>query len=154
MPETIPSLRPEIPLVPPRSEFIYEALIDLLPNMDLGDGPLGHRRMVPIIGGVFEGPRLRGKVLPGGADRQLLRKDGVLKLDALYELQTDDGAVITVHNTVTIHTPPDGPRYAFSTIDITAPTGPHDWLNRYAYVGTLHSQAPRPQVLIRVYRLI
>ena len=54
--------------------------------------------MVPITGGTFEGPNIRGTVLAGGADRQLLRGDGVRTLDALYELQTDDGAIFTVRN--------------------------------------------------------
>ena len=104
-------------------------------------------------GGSFEGPRLRGKVLAGGADRQLLRKDGARLLDALYEMQTDDGAIITVHNQVL--TRPDGPGrdYRFSHVTLTAPEGKYAWLNQSVHVGTLHSLRPRPAVLIRVYRL-
>lgn len=148
------SLAPQIPMAPPRTEFIYEAICDLSPTMALGNGPLGERRMVPITGGEFRGPRLRGKVLPGGADRQLVRRDGVRQLNALYELQTEDGAVITVNNHVTVDDPPGGPRYAFSVLDITAPEGPHGWLNKGVYVGTLDSLRPaRAAVLIRVFRL-
>jgi Protein of unknown function (DUF3237) len=142
-----------IPMVLPKTEFVYEAIFDLDPTLMLGQGPLGERRMVPITGGVFEGPRIKGKVLPGGADRQLVRKDGVRMLDALYELQTDDGAVLTIHNKVLIHPRPDGTSYTFSKIDITAPEGPHNWLNQLVFVGTLHSLRPKPQVLIRVYSL-
>jgi Protein of unknown function (DUF3237) len=123
--------------------------------MNLGQGPLAERRIVPIVGGVFEGAKIKGKVLPhGGADRQLIRKDGVRMLDALYELQTDDGAVLTVHNKVTISPRPDGTSYAFSKIDITAPEGKYDWINRLVFVGTLHSLRPLPKVLIRVYSLV
>jgi len=143
----------EIPIVLPRTEFVYEAVFDLEPVMMLGQGPLGERRIVPISGGVFAGPRFKGKVLPGGADRQLVRSDGAHMLNALYELQTDDGAVITVNNRVLIDKRPDGTRYAFSSIDITAPEGPHDWLNHLVFVGTLHGMAPEPKVLIRVYSL-
>jgi hypothetical protein len=143
----------EIPIVLPRTEFVYEAVFDLEPVMMLGQGPLGERRIVPISGGVFAGPRINGKVLPGGADRQLVRADGAHMLNALYELQTDDGAVITVNNRVLIDKRPDGTRYAFSSVDITAPEGPHDWLNHLVFVGTLHSMAPKPKVLIRVYSL-
>jgi Protein of unknown function (DUF3237) len=101
---------------------------------------------------VFEGPRLKGKVLAtGGADRQLIRRDGVRMLDALYELQTDDGAILTVRNRVTIAPYPDGKTYTFSKIDITAPEGAYDWVNRLVFVGTLHSLRPEPKVLIRVY---
>jgi Protein of unknown function (DUF3237) len=147
-------LSPQIPVVLPKTEFIYEAIFDLDPTLEMGQGPLGQRRIVPIKGGVFQGPKLKGKVLPtGGADRQLIRKDGVRMLDALYELQTDDGAILTVHNKVTIAPNPDGTAYSFSKIDITAPEGPHDWINRLVFVGTLHSLRPEPKVLIRVYSL-
>ncbi|UFN47723.1 DUF3237 domain-containing protein [Roseomonas sp. OT10] len=150
-----PPMAGTVPLVLPRTEFVYEAICDLEPTLMLGDSPLGERRMVPISGGSFEGPRIRGKVLPGGADRQLVRKDGVRILNALYELQAEDGAVITVHNRVLVDDPPGQPRYAFSTLEITAPEGPHGWLNRGVYVGTLNSLRPaRAAVLIRVYRVI
>jgi hypothetical protein len=143
----------DLPIVLPRTEFVYEALFDLEPVMMLGQGPLGERRIIPIVGGVFAGPRIRGKVLPGGADRQLVRSDGARMLNALYELQTEDGAVITVNNRVLIDKRPDGTPYAFSNIDVTAPVGPHDWLNHLVFVGTLHGMAPKPKVLIRVYSL-
>ena len=92
----------DLPIALPRTEFAYEAIFELEPAMALGQGPLGERRIIPITGGRFAGPRLRGTVLPGGADRQLIRADGVKHLDALYELQTEDGAVITVNNRVLI----------------------------------------------------
>lgn len=146
---------PAVPLVPPRTEFVYEAVVDIAPTLPLGDSPLGERRMVPITGGSFQGPRIRGTVLPGGADRQLIRKDGVRQLDALYEMQAEDGAVITVRNRVLIDDPAGGPRYAFSTLEITAPEGPHAWLNRAVYVGTLNSLRPgRESVLVRVFKVI
>ena len=145
----------EIPLVLPQTEFVYEAIAELSPALPLGEGPLGERRMVPITGGNFEGPGLRGKVLAGGADRQLLRKDGTRLLDALYELQTDDGAIITVHNQVMSSTDANGKPYRFSHITLTAPEGKYGWLNRSVYVGTLHSLPPaRRAVIIRVYKLV
>lgn len=142
-----------IPVVLPRTELVYEAVAELAPTLDLGAGPLGERRMVPITGGSFEGPRLRGKVLAGGADRQLLRKDGARLLDALYEMQTDDGAIITVHNQVLTRSDGPGGDYRFSHVTLTAPEGKYSWVNQSVYVGTLHSLRPRPAVLIRVYRL-
>src|SRR3954465_9356094 len=60
----------------------------------LGAVPHGTRVIVPITGGSFEGPRLRGKVLAGGGDWTLLRSDGVLELDLRITLETDDGALI------------------------------------------------------------
>ncbi|MCA0326959.1 MAG: DUF3237 domain-containing protein [Proteobacteria bacterium] len=144
----------DIPVVLPRSELVYEAVVELDPTLALGQSPLGERRLVPITGGSFHGPRLKGKVLAGGADRQLVRADGARQLDALYEMQTDDGAILTVRNQVLVRTPKGGPDYRFSHVHITAPAGPHGWLNDYVYVGTLHSLRPRQAVLVRVYRLL
>lgn len=140
----------------PQLEEIYQAIVDIEPAMELGNGPLGERRMVPITGGSFEGKGLKGKVLAGGADRQLIRADGVRELDAVYEMQTDDGAVISVRNRVTVHQQlPEGKRYALSHIELTAPAGPYAWLNDYVVVGTLQSLKPERQaVLITAYRVM
>jgi Protein of unknown function (DUF3237) len=102
-----------------------------------GQSPLGEQRIVPITGGTFLGDKLRGTVLAGDAERQLIRADGVKELDALYEMRTHGGVVITVHNQVTIDFPnPDtgSKRYAFSTVKLTAPQGPYDWLNKRVFV--------------------
>ena len=144
-----------IPMRYPRTEFIYEAVVDVGPAVDLGVGPSGQRRMVSITGGTFEGPRMRGKVLAnGGMDRQLIRPDGVKRLDALYEMQTDDGAILTVRNQVVVDETLT-PRYAFSAIELTAPDGPYAWLNRVQIVGTLNSLRPeRNAVVIRAFKLV
>jgi Protein of unknown function (DUF3237) len=60
----------------------------------IGAVPHGARVTAQIAHGHFEGPRLRGKVLPGGGDWTLLRGDGVLELDLRLTLETDDGALI------------------------------------------------------------
>jgi len=154
MPPAVPPLMPQVALVPPEVSFVWEAFVTLLPTIVIGDSPLGERRIVPITGGSFAGPRVRGSVMPGGADRQLVRRDGVRRLEALYELQTDDGEIITVRNHVVIAPVQDGPDYRFSNIEITAPSGRYDWLNRLAFVGTLHILPPEKQaVLVRVYAL-
>lgn len=56
------------------------------------------RRIVPILGGTVEGARLSGRVLPGGADFQLFRPDGVTELEARYVLECHDGAKVYVEN--------------------------------------------------------
>ena len=73
----------------------------------IGAAPHGTRVIVPIVGGHFEGPRLRGTVLPGGGDWTLLRDDGVLELDLRMTLQTDDGALIQMTSFGLRHGPPD-----------------------------------------------
>src|SRR5438105_14201170 len=74
----------------------------------IGAVPHGTRRTVPLTGGDFEGPRLRGTVLPAGsADWLLLRSDGVLELDLRATLRTDDGALISMKSFGLRHGPPD-----------------------------------------------
>jgi hypothetical protein len=138
----------------PSLEKIYTAEVEIGERRDLGAALGGHRYMIDILGGSFEGPRLRGRVLPGGADRQWLRPDGVKELDALYEMQTDDGAVLTVRNRVCIDEDAPGGRYVRSVVHITAPNGPHAWLSRRVLVGTVESLRPaRDAVRISVYQV-
>lgn len=73
----------------------------------IGALPQGSRVVVPVAGGEFRGERLRGKVLPGGADWTLLRPDGVLELDLRLTLRTDDGAIVTMASFGLRHGPPD-----------------------------------------------
>jgi hypothetical protein len=75
---------------------------------NIGAVPHGTRRTAPIGGGTFEGPRLRGTVLPGGsADWLLLRSDGVLELDLRCTLRTNDGALISMSSFGLRHGPPE-----------------------------------------------
>src|SRR5437762_14009857 len=76
--------------------------------LDVGAVPYGARRVAPLDGGTFDGPRLRGTVLPGSsADWLLLRSDGVLELDLRATLQTDDGALISMRSFGLRHGPPE-----------------------------------------------
>lgn len=138
--------------------LLWEAVVDIAETQSLGIGPHGERRIVPILGGVFRGgpdmSALCGTVLPGGADRQLIRRDGAKELDALYEMQVDDGAVLTIRNRVIIDETGPGPRYALSRIEVTAPEGPWSWLSRRLIVGTLQSARPeRAAVIIRGWEI-
>src|SRR6478735_864470 len=73
----------------------------------IGAVPHGTRVTAPIASGHFEGPRLRGRVLPGGGDWLLLRSDGVLELDLRITLETDDGASIYMTSFGLRHGPPE-----------------------------------------------
>jgi Protein of unknown function (DUF3237) len=77
---------------------LFRAEITLAAAQELGETPQGRRRIIGITGGRFSGERLSGRVLPGGADWQLIRPDGVADLDARYTLETSDGALIYVRN--------------------------------------------------------
>ena len=82
----------------PSLQLAFEMRADLATPIDLGVTRLGHRRVVPVLGGTFEGENLRGTVLPGGADWQIIYPDGAVDLDARYTLKTDDGALLQVTN--------------------------------------------------------
>jgi len=118
------------------------------PVQKLGAVPYGVRTYVPVAGGNFEGPRLRGKILPGGGDWLLLRSDGVLELDLRITLETDDHALIYMTFQGVRHGPPEVSA-AFSRKDVVDPTRyyfrtvprfetsaePYAFLNRIVAVG-------------------
>src|SRR5215217_1639873 len=90
-----------------RLEPLLTAEITLGPPQELGETPHGVRRIIPITGGKFHGERLQGRVLPGGADWQVKRSDGVSELQARYTVETVDGALVYVRNAGLRHGPPE-----------------------------------------------
>jgi hypothetical protein len=91
----------------PKLEFVFTGHVTVDKPLDLGDVAKGGRRIIPITGGEFSGPQIRATVLPGGADWQVLRHDGVAELEARYTLRSDDGALIYVRNHALRHGPPE-----------------------------------------------
>jgi hypothetical protein len=77
-----------------RTRPLMTLRLSTAPTQDIGAGPHGTRVTFPIIGGTFEGERLRGKVLQGGDDWTVKRPDGILELDMRVTLETEDGALI------------------------------------------------------------
>src|SRR6185437_3633565 len=94
----------------PCLEFVMEAHVIVGAALDVGCAPAGERRIVPITGGAFEGPGLRGRVLPGGADWQMIRPDHTAELDARYTLETESGGLIYVRNRAIRHGSPEALR--------------------------------------------
>ena len=128
---------------------LLRAEITLAPPQELGDAPLGRRRIIPITGGRFRGERVSGRVLPGGADWQIVRADGVAQLEAHYTLETDDGALIYVRNVGLRHGPPEvlariaageavDPSLYYMRTTPSFETGAerYRWLNRLVCVAT------------------
>ena len=64
------------------------------PTQDIGSTQQGALAIFPVVGGSFEGERLRGRVLAGGGDWVTERADGTLELDLRVTLETEDGALI------------------------------------------------------------
>src|SRR4029077_16175028 len=92
---------------PPQLAFALELRVQVGPPLELGETTGGRRRIIPIVGGRFEGPSLKGTVLPGGADWQMIRRDGVAQIEARYTLQTDTGQLIYIGNDGLRHAAPD-----------------------------------------------
>ena len=89
---------------------IFRIHAELADIRHFGRTPYGERRVVDITGGQVEGPRLRGRVLPG-ADWQIVRPDGVTDIQARYGIETDAGARIVVASDGLRH----GPRRSHAT---------------------------------------
>ncbi len=149
----------------PKLEFIFVAHVTVDRPQDLGDIAKGTRRIVPITGGDFSGPGIRGEVLPGGADWQILRGDGVDELEARYTLRTDDGALIYVRNQALRHGPPEvlvalaaggsvaPDSYYFRGATFFETSAPrYLWLNRHIIVCTGHREPAN--VNLKFYRLL
>lgn len=143
----------------PRLEFAFEELVTLSPAIVPGKTPYGSRNMIPITGGTFEGPGIKGTIVPGGWDWQLVRADGCVDVHADYMLKTDDGVVINVINDGALCRGAAGQplKPARTSPRFEAPLGKYEWLNQTAFVGTLDvAQGPKgePAVRIRFYKAV
>jgi hypothetical protein len=121
--------------------FTIHAELEGITN--LGRTPYGERRVIGILGGSVRGPKLNGRILPGGADWQIIRTDGAADIQARYTIETDDGARILLTSEGLRHGPPevmerlargdnvDPAHYYFRTVMRFETSDPKvDWLNR------------------------
>jgi len=146
-------------------EYLCDLKVDVGEIVTMGPGPLGERRIVAILGGTFEGPQLRGTVLPGGNDWQIVRTDGVLDVDARYALRTDAGDAIRVVSQGYRHGPPEvlaalgrgeevsPDKYFFRSV-LRFETGAPGlaWLNKT--IAIAKAQRKARQVLLTAYTLL
>jgi hypothetical protein len=140
----------------PTTELALELLVNISPAIVVGASGHGTRQFIPITGGRFSGANgLSGEVMAGGADWQLRRPDGVTEVTAIYSIKTSDGVVIEVDNRGIIVPPSEGSAaYVRTAPRFHAPQGPHEWLNKTTFVGTI---SPSPQggaVIIRVFKVL
>ena len=92
---------PPTPADTPKLEYVMQLYVTLEPEYVVGEVPHGKRVVIPITGGIFEGPQLKGTIIPGGADYQYQKTDGKnlrTELEAIYSIKTDDGVYIHVRN--------------------------------------------------------
>jgi hypothetical protein len=159
----LPAEAQEIP-PPPELEFAFEVRAEVADPTVVGELPTGTRRIIDILGGSFQGPRLSGTLLPGGADWQLIREDGFTEIDARYTLQTDEGHLIYVSNVGIRHAAPDVMRRlnAGETVDQSEiyfravpkfeTAAPElDWLMRSIFIAT--GERYPNGVIIRFWRV-
>jgi len=148
--------KPDVPAL--TTELVMELTVNIGQRVVVGKSDLGDRAYIPITGGNFAGQGIKGEVLPGGADWQLTRPDGVLEVDALYSIKTDDGSVIVVHNKGLVSreaATDDKPAaiYVRTTPTFQAPVGKYDWLNKRVFTGTITPARDGSHVVIRVFRV-
>ena len=144
----------------PAFAFVYECVATIAPALDFGPTPEGQRRVIPITGGTFRGPRMSGQVVANGADWNLSRADGASSVDATYYLKTDDEVLIRIVNRgIGGHRAPPDPQaselfFMYTHPEFEAPKGKYDWLNSGMFIGTLGARrGMKDEVLIRVFEL-
>jgi len=133
--------------------------------MSLGQTPLGERRIINILGGPVMGTKLNGRILPGGADWQLIRADGTADIQARYTIETDAGARILVSSEGLRHGPADvmaklargenvdPALYYFRTLMRFETGDPAvDWMNRILAIA--HGRREARAVKLDVYEVL
>jgi hypothetical protein len=149
----------------PELQFAFEIAVEVGTPLDLGQTQNGHRRIIPILGGLVSGPLLNGRILPGGADWQILRPDGAADLDARYTIQTDGGALIYAVNRGLRHGPAEvlqrlnrgeqvdpGSYYFRSGAAFETSAPEYAWMTRSIIVG-VGERYPN-KVVIRFWQLL
>jgi hypothetical protein len=152
------------PIKPPELVLAFELRVQVGPPLDVGPIPGGRRRIVPILSGTFEGSGMKGRVLPGGADWQIVRADGLGELDTRYTLETDDGKFIYVQNAgirraspevtakLMAGQPVDPSLVYFRTVPRFETSAPElAWLMRSIFIGT--GERYPADVLMRFWKL-
>src|ERR1700689_1213450 len=125
-----------------------EHIADLVVRVAAPTGVSSARRVIGITGGEVLGPRIRGKVLPVGADYQVIRPDHTTDLEARYVFHTDSGSLIYVVNTGYRHGPPEAMErlqrgeavdpsliYFRCTPRFETADAEYQWLTRHVCVG-------------------
>jgi Protein of unknown function (DUF3237) len=142
----------------PTLTYVLTLRVRVGPAMEFGQVPRGRRRVIPILDGTFDGPGIRGDVLPGGADWQIVRDDDLVELDTRYTLQTDAGSLIYIQNAGIRHASPevtkkllagepvDPSQVYFKTVPVFETSAPElQWLTRAIFIGLGERQ---PDVVI------
>lgn len=133
------------------AELIMKIHVQCEKVMEVKDDGSGYQRVIPIVGGTFEG-KINGTVVPGGADWNTQRENGIAHVFAKYLLRTDDGFYIAVENEGKIA---NGSESLIKTSPRFQVDGDskYAWLNSGVYVGSLAGGEKEGQVEITVYKM-
>ena len=149
---------------PPALIPMAQVLCQVGALVNLGPGPHGERRYVPLGGGTVAGPELNGTLVAGGVDWQINRADGVLDIAAHYVIRADDGGLIEVQSTGLRHGPPavmaqlargeavPAEAYYFRTV-VRFTTGAPAWLHLNKLIAIAVGQREASLVKLNFYRL-
>ena len=124
----------------PQLEFALQLKVTLGEAYTCGETQHGQRTIIPITGGTFEGPNIKGTIINGGADYQLGNKAlNRTELEAIYCIKTDDGVNIHVRNRGIIRSGKDdqgNPTFYFKAApQFEAPVdSKYAWLNNAIFV--------------------
>jgi hypothetical protein len=91
----------------PELEHVADLIVRVAAPVEIGKIAGNLRRVISIEGGEVLGPRIRGRVLPGGADFQVMRSDGITDLHARYVIETEEPHLIYVENSGIRYGPPE-----------------------------------------------
>ena len=123
----------------PQLEFALQLKVTLGQAFSIENTQHGRRTVIPITGGTFEGPGIKGTIINGGADYQLANAQGRTELEAIYCIKTDDGVYIHVRNRGIIASGQDAdgkPSFYFRAApQFEAPAdSKYGWLNNALFV--------------------
>lgn len=136
----------------PDLEYVCELRVTCDPAMVVGHTSHGDRVVIPITGGTFEGPLMRGTVLSGGADYQLVdRERNRTELEAIYCIRTDDGVLIHVRNKGLLCMGEEGSYFRTEPHFEAPDDSKYNWLNRAIFVCV--PEAKREYISLKVWKV-
>jgi hypothetical protein len=134
------------------AEKIMTLHVELGADMPVGRVPEGWLTIIPITGGMFEGPYLHGHVLPGGADWNTRVSPQISHACARYWIQTDDGAVISIHNEGCLRLDRNPDALCTTPVFRCDLDGPYSFLMDNLFAGKIHDAGER-MVEIEIWQI-
>ena len=147
------------------TKYVFTITAHIGEVISAGDTGAGVRRVIPVIGGTVKGEGVSGRILPSGADFQIIRPNELIELEAKYAFETDDGAVVYVENIGIRFGPvellqklkrgePVDPKLIYFRTRPRFETGHrnYQWLTQYLFIGSAARHADR--VVVDVHQVL